>query len=439
MVGRPRPGRFMVYGEHHFRSAWIGWSWIALFSLGTIVGIAGQVMWRRPDSGYEPLAFFSGVFLVPALLITFNATRPVLVVGKRGVTVRELPGRGQLIPWRDIGEVTLVQNSGYRVVVNAYAGSVTTVCSIDRHRAERKFASLARRIGEFVEWARTSPSAVGQLDSGARGCLTGEPIQCPGHAGGRPPNDRAARRAASAIRYGSGASLRGAISSLSGWVPDPTGRHELRFIRNRQWTALVMNGGSPASDDSITGPAEFDWAGPDVAPAKPGANPEWLPTGAYVFRSRWRRDSLRARPVWYSAVWAFGRTAFVIDSDSHAFTQVDTGTKYLWRRHFSTGADISTGHHAVLGTVPGPVGRRFRDAGGNVLATRKSHLVISPAGEPLASIYGVANQRPDEASGDDTFVISVLQPIAAPLGLLILTYGLCKRPHFAAPKVEGGG
>lgn len=140
MVGRPRPGRFMVYGEHHFRSAWIGWSWIALFSLGTIVGIAGQVMWRRPDSGYEPLAFFSGVFLVPALLITFNATRPVLVVGKRGVTVRELPGRGQLIPWCDIGEVTLVRNGSCRVVVNAYAGSVTTVCSIDRHRAERKFA-----------------------------------------------------------------------------------------------------------------------------------------------------------------------------------------------------------------------------------------------------------------------------------------------------------
>jgi hypothetical protein len=157
-----------------------------------------------------------------------------------------------------------------------------------------------------------------------------------------------------------------------------------------------------------------------------------------VLRSRWSNVPSRGQPAWCSPVWAFGRTVLLVDSDRCAFTRVDTGTKYLWRRRFAGGVQVLTEHRDVLGTVPGTLGHRFRDASGNVLATRKARFVVSATGEPLASIYGVANQRPNQDNGDDTFVISVLRPIAAPLGLLILTHGLCKRPHIQ-PQTGGGG
>jgi hypothetical protein len=137
-------------------------------------------------------------------------------------------------------------------------------------------------------------------------------------------------------------------------------------------------------------------------------------------------------------VWALGRTVFLVDSDHCAFTRIDTGTKYLWRRHFAGGVQVWTEHRGVLGTGPGTLGHRFRDADRTVLATCKSSFVVSAVGESIASIYGVANQRPNQHTGDDTFVISVLRPIAAPLGLLILTHGLCKRPHIQPKREEVG-
>ena len=191
----------------------------------------------------------------------------------------------------------------------------------------------------------------------------------------------------------------------------------------------------PASDASITGPVEFDWDGPEIATTAAGTYPGWLASGTYVFRSRWGE----AGPVWRSAVWAYGRPAFLVDSDAHTFRPADTGQKYQWRPRSGRGIELSSEQHGVLGTTPAGLARRYRDASGNVIGTRRARVVLSPAGDTIASIYGVANHRPTAGDEDDTFVISVLRPVADPLGLLILTYALCKRPHIDATPQGGGG
>jgi hypothetical protein len=266
-AGRSRPRPFKLYEPRQRAYAWIGWLLVAACCAGMIIGIVGQVVWRRVDSGYEPLAWFSGFGLFFSLLGTVNSTRPVLAVGKRGVRVRD--GLAwQLIPWGEVGDVRLVRNGDYRVVVSAYAGSMTAGCAIPGGTPEGTFASLAQRIREFEEWARTSPSAIGQLDYVARGShRLREPIPGTALTQGQRHEDRAERRLAGGMLGGLGVNLDGAARLISGWAPDPTGRHEIRFIKNAQWTALVMSAGLAASDGSVTGPARFDWDGPNTAPA----------------------------------------------------------------------------------------------------------------------------------------------------------------------------
>ena len=87
-AGNPLPKGFRLYGPHHAVKAWIGWSLTGLAFAGLVVGIVGQAMLPRPDGGYGWLAAFSPLLLIVCWLFTFNTTRPMLAVGKRGVKVR---------------------------------------------------------------------------------------------------------------------------------------------------------------------------------------------------------------------------------------------------------------------------------------------------------------------------------------------------------------
>lgn len=40
----------------------------------------------------------------------------------------------------------------------------------------------------------------------------------------------------------------GAQQGTDGWQPDPTGRHQLRWVRSGQWTSQVQDGGVTSDD-----------------------------------------------------------------------------------------------------------------------------------------------------------------------------------------------
>jgi hypothetical protein len=80
----------------------------------------------------------------------------------------------------------------------------------------------------------------------------------------------------------------------------------------------------------------------------------------------------------------------------------------------------------------------FNDTGISIHATSNGAVIESTTGISIASTYSVANQRPDEDTGDHTVVITVPNAIPTPLGLLILSYATRKRPFFRQPAGGGG-
>lgn len=246
-----------------------------------------------------------------------------------------------------------------------------------------------------------------------------------------------------------GAHLADADASTSGWVPDPTGRHEIRFVKNGQWTSLVMTSGVGGSDDTLAGSSDFRWC-PNTHPVTRAGNTEWLAAGRYIFRSQSSTMRRKAPSTRCSPVWTSGRIAFLVDSNSQTFTRVDTKLTYWWnQRQEWDGMRLFAGDHDFLGTTPGTMIRSFRDNNRHVLASRKFNPLalfdvdwaptpfMSTTGERIAEMYSVPNQHLQYKSGDDTFVLSLLRPIAAPLSLLILTYGLSKSPHLQQDTTGG--
>jgi hypothetical protein len=125
--------------------------------------------------------------------------------------------------------------------------------------------------------------------------------------------------------------MKDADPDLSGWVPDPTGGHDLRFIRNGVWTELVSNGDEFATDSSISGAGGFDWYGPETTPRAAATNSDWLMPGTYVYRCRSKRTFLSAKPVWYSPVWVAGRKIYDVHPESRTVTQIESGAAFSWR------------------------------------------------------------------------------------------------------------
>jgi DivIVA domain-containing protein len=296
-TSRPRPMR--VYGPHRSRTAWIGWSLTVVLLAGTIIGIVGLVVWPHSNSGFEPLAFFCGIFLFLPPLITFGMTRPVIVASERGLTLGADESR-QIIPWDQVDSMTLVQNGNHRIVVSSYAGSVTLSDAISGRSPQATFADLTRRIGQYQPAPRSAAWGM---------ALRGPARRTPRGGGGEPvaggsdaarawkSEARAMRAIASQLRGGTGAQLDGAGGAAASWAPDPTGRHELRLIRTGQWTPIVVDRGMPRSDNSLSGPAAFDWDAARVTPTATRAHREWFTRGSYVFRSRWEKGFRRARLV----------------------------------------------------------------------------------------------------------------------------------------------
>jgi hypothetical protein len=131
---------------------------------------------------------------------------------------------------------------------------------------------------------------------------------------------------------GTGVQLDGAgTAATTHWAPDPTGTHELRLIREGQWTPMVVTAGVPSSDPTQSGWAWFEWISPTTAPTRTAAS-EWFAPGTYVFRSMWKNR----KPIWYSAVWKDNRPIFLIEDNARRFTAVDSGTSYPAARRSRT-------------------------------------------------------------------------------------------------------
>ena len=96
---------------------------------------------------------------------------------------------------------------------------------------------------------------------------------------------------------------------MSGWAPDPTGGHDLRYIQNGVKTGLVANGAGLAIDSSISDLAGFDWDGPGITPRTAAPNLDWLMAGAYVYRCRSTKTFWASKPTWYTPVWVAAQAA----------------------------------------------------------------------------------------------------------------------------------
>jgi hypothetical protein len=228
--------------------------------------------------------------------------------------------------------------------------------------------------------------------------------------------------------------MKGADPEVSGWVPDPTGGHDLRFIRNGVRTELVSNGDDLATDSSISRAGGFDWYGPDTdtAPRAAAMYPDWLMPGTYMYRCRSKGTWSGAKPTWYSPVWAAGRKIYLVDASSRTATHI-AGEAFSWEgfvgRVFRDGS--------AVGSITGIRSGSLCDLNGHPLARKKSTSVQSLDGAPIASGYCEPNPSVRNEY-DDTVVFTVTAELTGRLATLVLAWGL-RLPGYAHYNPPAGG
>lgn len=232
--------------------------------------------------------------------------------------------------------------------------------------------------------------------------------------------------------------MKDADPEVSGWVPDPNGGHDLRYIQNGVRTELVANDGNDvATDPSISRGGGFDWYGPDTdsAPRVAATSPDWLMPGTYVFRCRCSKGSWsRVAPFWYSPVWSAGRMIYLVDASSLTATHIAGGEAFSWRGSEGTATVFRDGSY--VGSITGrwlrnlypPLNARWlRDLNRQRFARNRRHKfklsrVQSLDGTPIASCYWRRN--PSGGGHDDTVVLTVTAELTDPLATLVLAWAL---------------
>lgn len=229
--------------------------------------------------------------------------------------------------------------------------------------------------------------------------------------------------------------LRDAEPEVSGWAPDPTGGHDLRYIQNGVKTGLVANGAGLAIDSSISDLAGFDWDGPGITPRTAAPNLDWLMAGAYVYRCRSTKTFWASKPTWYTPVWVAGRKVYRVSVSARTVIHLESRAALLWQ------GGMVTRDGSAVGTIDG---RWLRDVDRQSLARHETGLITTrptvrlPDGTVIASGYWRPNRSDHSWAYDDTFVLTVTVALTDPLATLVLVWGLTM-PNLAHAGPAGGG
>jgi hypothetical protein len=214
--------------------------------------------------------------------------------------------------------------------------------------------------------------------------------------------------------------LKHADPNTSGWVPDPAGSHDLRFVKNGMWTEAVLKGGDLSSDSSLTGASAFDWDMP--APTDGVTGRDWLVSGTYVYRCRCKSGG---KPISYSPVWSGGAKIYSVQAKPRRATHIQSGAALSWRTGLGGGLKVSWSDGTKVGTIGM---RSLQDANRQKLALRQPrknpYAVLSLTGDRIALGYWVANSAARRGRFDDTYVLTMTESITAPLSTLLLVWGL---------------
>lgn len=185
--------RVRVYRRHRQAVVWIGWSTLAILFAGVIAGsitvfdLGGSVT----------------LIVVVALLalVILGVTRPVIVATEEILTFYQYPSFRH-IPSDAVDSLTLMmQNGRHRIVVGAFAGSMTLDRVIAARSSHAAFADLARLLGQVRPAARSAGRPPVPSRSGGSGAATdrsrprrmiavGE-LRVPSSVGGRQAGRRA--------------------------------------------------------------------------------------------------------------------------------------------------------------------------------------------------------------------------------------------------------